>query len=151
MTLMPLAADERSAGERLVQKLYQQFAWEAVMGGPDFREPGLLDQPKAVLEQFFTPEIAALLLKDRAEAAAAGEVGRIDFLPLWYSQDPGASQLSVAAGSQPDAVTVSFLAGGENERTVLVFRLEETPAGVRIADIQYPGGLSFAGLLQLDN
>jgi len=151
MVLAPLSASDRSAAEQLVQRLYQQFSWEAVMGGPDFREPGLLDQPKSVLEQFFTPEIAALLLKDRAEAAAAGEVGRIDFLPLWYSQDPSAFDLRVAAGPRPDTVTVSFLPIGTESRIKLVFVVEETPTGVRIADIEYPSGLSFAALLKLDN
>lgn len=151
MISAPLSASDRSAAEQLVQRLYQQFAWEAVMSGPDFREDGLLDQPRSVLEQFFTPAIAVLLLKDRAEAAAAGEVGRIDFLPLWYSQDPSASDLRVAAGPRPNTVTVSFLTAGAESRVELVFVVEDTPAGVRIADIEYPSGNSFAALLQSDN
>lgn len=121
------------------------------MSGPDFRQPGLLDQPEPVLKQFFTPGITALLLKDRAEAAEAGEVGRIDFLPLWASQDPSASDLRVGAGPKPDTVTVSFQTVGAESRTDLVFVVEETPAGVRIADIEYPSGSSFAALLKADN
>lgn len=151
VTLAPLSASDRSAADQLVEKLYRQFAWEAIMGGPEFRQPGLLDQPQSVLEQFFTPEITTLLLKDRAEAAVAGEVGRIDFLPLWASQDPSASDLSIAAGSQADTVAVSFLPLGAENRTELVFIVKETPSGLRIADIEYPGGYSLATLLKSDN
>jgi hypothetical protein len=147
----PLSAAGGAPAVELVQDLYRDSAWEAVMAGPEFRQPGLLDQPESVLKQFFTPGITALLLKDRAEAAEAGEVGRIDFLPLWASQDPSASDLRVGAGPKPDTVTVSFQTVGAESRTEIVFVIEETPAGVRIADIKYPSGNSFAALLKADN
>lgn len=148
MILAPLSAADRTAAEQLVEKLYREFAWEAVMSGPGFRQPGLIDQPKSVLEQFFTPEITGLLLKDRAEAAAAGEVGRIDFLPLWASQDPSAADLQIAAGSKPNTVDVSFLPRGTENPTKLVFIVADAPAGARIADIVYASGSSFAALLK---
>jgi hypothetical protein len=151
VTVATLSALERSVAEQLVEKLYRQFAWEAIMSGPEFRQPGLIDQPESVLEQFFTPGITKLLLKDRAEAAAAGEVGRIDFLPLWASQDPSASDLSIGAGTEPNTVTVGFLPLGAESRTELVFIVEETPSGLRIADIEYPGAYSLATLLKSDN
>jgi hypothetical protein len=152
MVLAPsLSAADRSAGEQLVEKLYREFAWEAVMSGPGFRQPGLIDQPKSVLERFFTPEITGLLLKDRAEAAAAGEVGRIDFLPLWASQDPSAADLRITAGSKPNTVVVSFLPQGAKSATELVFIVEDTPGGARIADIKYASGSSFAALLKSDD
>ena len=66
VTVATLSASERSVAEQLVEKLYRQFAWEAIMSGPEFRQPGLIDHPESVLEQFFTPGITKLLLKDRA-------------------------------------------------------------------------------------
>lgn len=147
----PLAAAERSAAVQVVEQLYRQFAWEAVISMPDPGQPGLIDQPESVLGQFFVPELAGLILNDREEVAQSGEVGRIDFLPLWASQDPSASDLRVGAGPKPDTVTVSFQTVGAESRTELVFVVEETPAGVRIADIEYPSGSSFAALLKADN
>lgn len=150
MLSAPLRAVDRSDAVRLVENLYRQFAWEAVTARPDPGEPGLIDQPKAGLEQFFTPELTGLILIDRKEAVRSGEVGRLDFLPLWNAQDPSASDLSVLAGLKPNTVAVSFQSLGAEVKTELVFVVEETPAGIRIADIEYPSGSSLASLLKSD-
>jgi hypothetical protein len=144
----PVLAADRSGGERLVENLYRQFAWEALITMPDPSQPGLIDQPKAVLEQFFTPELTGLILKDREEVARSGEVARLEFLPLWNSQDPSASDLSVSAGSKPNTVAVSFQPLGAEGRTEILFLVEETPVGIRITDIEYPDGYSLASLLK---
>jgi hypothetical protein len=144
----PLWAGDRADAARLVENLYRQFAWEAVIAMPDPSQPGLIDQPKAVLEQFFTPELTGLILQDREEVARSGEVARLDFLPLWNSQDPSASDLRVSAGSKQDTVAVSFQPLGAEGRTEILFVLEETPVGIRIADIEYSGGYSLASLLK---
>jgi hypothetical protein len=146
----PVLAADRSDGERLVESLYRQYAWEAVIGRPDPSQPLLMDEPKAVLQQFFTPELTELILKDREEVARSGEVARLDFLPLWTSQDPSASDLRVSAGSKPDTVAVSFQSLGAESRTEILFVLEETPVGIRIADMEYSGGYSLASLLKSD-
>ena len=98
----PLRAADRSDAARLVENLYRQFAWEAVNARPDPSQPG------AGLEQFFMPEFSRLILNDREEAARSGGVGRLDFLPLWNSQNPRASDLGVSAGSKPNTVVVGF-------------------------------------------
>ena len=121
------------------------------MASSEFREPGLIDQPKPVLEKFFTPGLVELLLRDREEMARTGEIARLDFLPLWNSQDPSASELKVTAGSKPNTVEVSFAALGAEQRIVLTFVLEETSDGMRISDIEYAGGYSLAGLLKADD
>lgn len=146
----PLRAADRSDAARLVENLYRQFAWEAVIARPDPSQPGLIDQPRAGLEQFFTPELSRLILNDREEAARSGEVGRLDFFPLWNSQDPSASDLGVSAGSKPNTVVVSFQPLGAEGKTVLCFVVEETPAGIRIADIEDPSGSALASLLKSD-
>jgi hypothetical protein len=144
-----LAAD-RSDGERLVESLYRQFAWEAVLAS-GFSEPGLVDQPQPVLERFFTPELARLIVQDREEVARSGEIARLDFLPLWDAQDPSAADLNVTAGDKPNTVVVSFRSFDAKEQRQIVFVVEETPAGIRIADIEYPGDYSLASLLKAEN
>lgn len=140
----PLRAADRSDAARFVENLYRQFAWEAVIARPG------PSQPEAGLEQFCTPELLRLILNDREEATRSGEVGCLDFLPLWNSQDPRACDLGVSAGSKPNTVVVSFQPLGAEGKTVLFFVVEETPAGIRIADIEYPSGSALASLLKSD-
>jgi hypothetical protein len=146
----PVLAADRSDGERLVESLYRKYAWEAVIGMPDPSQPLLMGEPKAVLQQFFTPELTGLILRRREEAARSGDVAPLDFVPLWSSQDPSASDLRVSAGPKLNTVAVSFQPLGAEARTEILFVLEETPVGIRIADMEYSGGYSLSSLLKSD-
>ena len=130
----------------VVARLYHDFAWEVVIDEPRPNDD-LLDQPRAVLERYFTGELATLLLQDRECAARTKEICKLDFDPIWDSQDPAAYQMKITdAGS--GLVRVSYLYPGSGKKTELTFKTVKTAAGWRIADIRYHSGPSLATLLK---
>jgi hypothetical protein len=122
--------------EDVVRRLYRDFAWEAVMGA-DRKQAGLLEQPLVVLRRYFTETLARLLAEDARCARRTGKLCRIDFLPLWDSQDPAASDL-VVSPAKDGVIEVAFSRLGGHDRTRLSYRLAWTAAGWRIADIASP-------------
>ena len=118
--------------EATVLKLYRDFAWEAVMEVPEWE--GLMDQPRKVLDQYFDDNLSSLILKDRACAEKEG-LCRLDFLPIWDSQDPTARDLKVEKSGKPDVVLVKFRYLTTNEKVELKYRLSKTSRGWRISDI----------------
>lgn len=113
----------------------------------------------AVLERFFTSELAALIAKDAKESA--GEVGAIGFDPLYESQDPQITDFKVGEvhwggilkrkGDEPEeglaVVEITFKDG--RERRSIPFRFQQQPDNTwRIADINYSDGSSLAGLIR---
>lgn len=143
--LGPLVAQAATpAPADVVVKLYRDFAWEAVLRSG---EGGLAEQPEAVLQRYFTPHLAALLVRDAACTVRTREICRLDFGLLWGSQDPSATDMSIVADQVPGMVTVQYLVPPTRERMALHFRLVQTRAGWRVADIAYPAGPSLAALL----
>ena len=128
-----------------VNHLYHDFAWEAV-GAPSSKH-GLAQQPKAILLRYFTPQLSAALAADAECAARTQEICALDFLPLWASQDPAATNLQVTPGAQSGQVKVRYIYPPTGAVVVLRYRLLQTKAGWRVSDIVYPSGESLASLL----
>lgn len=141
------AAADNNDGLALVSRLYQSFAHEIQTNALPPPGSNLIEQPRARLEQFFAPKLTALLLKDRQCVLKTGEICKLDFAPLWASQDPGARDLKIRQGSSAQNVIVSFRYPGNNEKIELNYQLVDTANGVRIADIRYPAGYSLQTLL----
>ena len=117
--------------EGIVFKLYRDYAWEAVIAaGYD----GLMQQPPQILKQYFDDNLTALILRDR-KCSEKGEICRLGFVPMWDSQDPGASDLTVEKTEQEDAIKVKFRYPGNNKEIELKYRVTKTPKGWRISDI----------------
>ncbi|WCE06165.1 hypothetical protein [Pseudoxanthomonas sp. JBR18] len=127
----------------VVARLYHDFAWEAVVVT---NETGLAEQPKDVLLRYFTPGLAGLLVEDARCKARRREICRLDFTPLWASQDPAAEGLTIVQASG-DTVGVQYVVPSTREHVSLVFHVVKTAAGWRVGDITYPQGSSLAGLL----
>jgi hypothetical protein len=121
----------------VVRSLYDEFAGEAVLEDPEMQK-SLLDQSQVVLLRYFTPELSALILRDRECTARTQEVCNLDFSPIWDSQDPTGATVKMTGESILGKVhaTVRYPNG---ERRELVFRLTKTSMGWRIADIIYAG------------
>jgi hypothetical protein len=124
---------EKDGPETVVARLYRDYAWEAVMHRPDW--PGLLDQPREILEQYFDEKLASRILRDRVRAGKHG-IGRLDFDPIWDSQDPAATDLNVSRSGRPAAVAVQFRCPGGGETVDLLYEMTMTRKGWRIADIR---------------
>ena len=132
--------------DAVVSQLYKDFAWETV---PDHAEkPGLIDQPRAVLRRYFDDGLTNLILEDRACAERTHEICRLDFSPIWDSEDPGATGLKVSATKDPSVVRVTFRYPGSNELMDLSYRMTKTKDGWRIHDIAYHSHASLLSLLR---
>lgn len=137
----------RSAPVRVVSQLYKDFAWEATGGddGPGGRP--FVDQPRTVLLRYLTSDLADLLLRDRACVRRSSEICRLDFVPLWASQDPDAADVSFAQLTRQPAIVIAHIRDHAGTVTKITYRLKQTAAGWRIADIQYSSGHTLRGLL----
>ncbi|MDP1861954.1 MAG: hypothetical protein Q8K82_25060 [Gemmatimonadaceae bacterium] len=140
------AAD--SAQQALVARLYRQFSWEATGGddGPGART--FIDQPRRVLLEYLEPTLVDLVLRDRACARRSREVCRLEFAPLWDSQDPDAVEITFrsVAGSARNAVVVHLRSSSGAATDVTVVTVHR-PEGWRISDIEYARGGSLRRIL----
>lgn len=141
------AAAGLSGPVEFVADLYHEYAWEVVIDAPVTRER-FHEAPRETLESYLTPGLAAALVADRERSERSGQLGALDFAPLWFSQDVTATGLEVAATGREDEVRVSYRVPGSNDRIGMRHRLTRTPAGWRIADIEYDEGLSLARILE---
>lgn len=118
-----------------VATLYRDYAWEAVIERPGFSDPCLFKQPGGVLGRYFDKRWVDLIQQEQRCSEKSHAVCRLDFQPMWGSQDPGASQLEVLPTADPAAVTVQFIYPGDNSHIKLTYYLIRTAAGWRITDI----------------
>jgi hypothetical protein len=130
----PTAAAD--AAVSIVQRLYQDFAWETVIAEPT--EPGLIDQPREVLKEYFDERLTALIIEDRRCAEITHEICRLDFMPLWDAQDIGATDLAIHPTPDPSRVEVTFRFAGAKVETKLTYQLVRSTAGWRISNITSP-------------
>ena len=129
-----------------VYRLYMAFSWEAVIDEPDSAKQ-FSDQSGVVLRQFLTPELAKLLQQDRKCAARTHEICRMNFMPLWASQDPGATELKIVNGSHVGEVVVSFIYPSTQEKVSLRYVMVNHGKGWRVSDILYAEGVSLKKIL----
>lgn len=129
------AAAEPGSAVETVERLYHDYAWEAVVQGPRAEQLRLMEAPLETLRRYFTGSLATLLVKDRECAARTKEICRLDFEPIWGSQDPATTELSIVPGRDPSSVRVSFSYPGQAQRIELTYTLVNEPAGWRISNI----------------
>lgn len=117
--------------------------------------PFFQNKSKSLLEKYFTREFAALIWNDVVDLK--GEVGVIDFDPLYNAQDVHIKNFKIGKPEYGEGnlkvadVPVSFKNMGTPE--TILFRTEQTGKGIwKISDIYYPrnekGNSSLKGLLQ---
>jgi hypothetical protein len=102
---------------------------------------------KKLLGAYFEKGLLSLYLKDQAESK--GEVGKLEFDPLYAAQDFEIKDFSVALVAQKKdsaEVAASFKNMGKSEK--IVFFLSNTAQGWRITDIKYPDGPTLRGILK---
>ncbi len=125
------AADKAATPEALVAKLYKAHDAE--------KSPFFQDKDRALVDDYFTKEMADLMWKDIK--ASKGEVGAIDFDPLYNAQDTEIknfviNQAKVDGGKA--TVVVNFTNLGK--KTLITFKLAQQNDVWKISDIQYPEG-----------
>ena len=60
---------------------------------------------------------------------------RLDYLPIWDAQDPGAYDMKIAGMKDSSVVSVKFRYPGNGETIELTYRMAKTNLGWRIHDI----------------
>jgi hypothetical protein len=102
---------------------------------------------KKLLGTYFEKGLFSLFLKDQSESK--GEVGKLDFDPLYAAQDFEIKDFSVVLVTQQKdsaEVAASFKNMGTSEK--IVFLLSNTAQGWRITDIRYSDGRTLKGILK---
>lgn len=144
---IPAAAEPMPPQVALVSKLYQDFAFEAVLEEPTTGYVLFSEQPRRVLLRYFTSKLADLLLRDQRCTTTTRDICRLDFMPLWGNQDPIGAGVQVLMGETPDTVNVRLRYPASTSH--LTYYLEKTKAGWRVRDIAYEKGrLSLTEILE---
>ena len=102
---------------------------------------------KKLLGAYFEKGLLSLFLKDQSESQ--GEVGKLDFDPLYAAQDFEIKDFSVAlVAQQKDSaeVAASFKNLGTSKK--IVFLLSPTSQGWRITDIRFSDARTLKGILK---
>lgn len=98
-------------------------------------------------QKFFDQKLAGLIWKDVTETPE-GELGRIDFDPLFNAQDTQIKNFRVgAAVVKGDTATVPVTFLNFDKKVKIDFRLVNTKAGWKISNILYGGGADFLKIM----
>lgn len=119
-----------------VALLYKDFAWQAFASQADLFGEDIAHQSKGVLEKYFAPELAALLVQDAVCQARSGGICNLDFDLLFNSQDPNVSDLDIATHA-PGKVSVEFKNPVNQKKSVIEFVVAKVGGRWRIADALY--------------
>ena len=146
------AATDTAAAELFLREVLAAYASPSADAPSKKEEPVEAEGAAAAhLQRTFTPRLAAML--NRAYASDEG----LDADPICLCNDDSALALNALKSSaqadgrvQSTVAFDSFDVSGKNHPIVLIYTLERTPAGWRIADVasRSPGQENFPSLLQ---
>jgi hypothetical protein len=123
--------------EDVVAWLYRDFGWEALIWHY-FGKDTLVNQPMNVLKRYFTSRLAELIVKDREHATRTKQLGHIDFMLIFGSQDPyGISNIRITRKPGTNVVSVLYDYNREKDVMRIDFETIQTGNGWRISDMHY--------------
>jgi hypothetical protein len=125
----PRAAADPSAHD-FVAAIYDSYV------GKDHN--GLALDSDAKVRRYFEPSLAALMLKDRKQAARRGEVGTLDFDPFVDAQDWEIGDLTIAvddAGAGKARATVKFK--NADQRSTVTLELIKIGKAWKISNVTW--------------
>ena len=126
-------------GKKLIAQLYKEHSGKS--------DPLQYPASKKLLPNYFYKPLLDLYLKDQQDSK--GEVGRIDFDPLYDAQDFEISDFNLVV--LPNKKGSGYVAARFKNMGVdqeIIFALQRTKIGWRIADIQYKDGRSLWKILK---
>lgn len=119
-----------AAATAFVTKIYDAYK------GKDSK--GILLDKEAQIRRYFEPSLAALIVKDRDDAAKRGDVPTLDGDPFVDAQDFEISDVNIAVSdAPPDKATATVNFKNINEPVKVVLNLVKIKNEWRIADILY--------------
>ena len=126
-------------GKELIAQLYKEHSGKS--------DPLQYPASKKLLPNYFYKPLLDLYLKDQQDSK--GEVGKIDFDPLYDAQDFEISDFNLVV--LPNKKGSGYVAARFKNMGVdqeIIFALQRTKIGWRIADIQYKDGRSLWKILK---
>ena len=128
----------QSSPEGLVSELYKLHEKK--------QSPFFQTKDHGVVTQYFSERLAQLIWKDTV--TSKGEVGALDFDPLYDAQDFDIKKVSLRK-SKSEKDSAEVIASFENmgHKTEIIFSLVLTKTGWKISDIKYADGRHLVGLL----
>lgn len=130
LALAPALAFGQQSPSSVVEALYKDFPVDA--------RDSVMDQPRAVLDRYFAPDLAAAIEAEARCAEQTREVCSLDFVPQWSSNDPAAEDIHIEPAVD-DIVVARFNYPGKPAPISLSYVLVQTETGWRISDIRGPG------------
>jgi hypothetical protein len=125
--------------EDVVINLYHDFG-EGIQGGNNKR---LLDQPLDIYKQYFTTELASKIVEDRLYEVNNKELGHINFVLIYGSQDPdGINNVSISRKIGSNNVLVHYDYNKEKDVMEIDYFMESTKSGWRISNIVFKTRIS---------
>ncbi|HIV71053.1 MAG TPA: DUF3828 domain-containing protein [Candidatus Aquabacterium excrementipullorum] len=126
---------------RVIYQLYKDFAWVPMFAAGKevdaYVGPGLMEQPRAVLERYFDPSLVDLIVAEtKCVADNPGTLCNLEFDPLFGSSDPGAGNLRIKAGANNTAL-VQFDYPSSGEKVRLEYTLVQKDGHWKVRDIAY--------------
>jgi len=104
-------------------------------------------QGRKLQQKFFDRKLAALIWKDVTETPE-GELGNLDFDPLYSAQEMQIKNFRIGAGAiKGDTATVPVTFMNFDQKVRLVFRLVNTKGGWKVSNIDYGGGSDLVQIL----
>jgi hypothetical protein len=104
-------------------------------------------QGRKLQQKFFDQKLAALIWKDLTQTPE-GEVGNLDFDPLYSAQDMKIKNFRVGASAvKGDTATVPVTFMNYDQKVRLEFRLVNTKTGWKVSNILYGGGSDLVQIL----
>jgi hypothetical protein len=134
-----IASDRHPRFEKpddVVAWLYRDFGWQAFIG--QYFHEIINDQPKNILERYFTPRLTELIMKERRFEIETKQVGPPGFDLLFGSQDPDGIR-NIRISRKPGTNTVSVLYDQDAVKDLMEIQFEtvKTKNGWRISDVRY--------------
>ncbi len=127
------------AAKAFLEKIYAAYKGK--------NSKGILLDGDAVLRRYFAPELAALMIKDRRQAAKRGDVPELDGDPFINAQDWELGPVDIVVSDiAPDKASGTVKFTNLKMPTTVVYDLIKLKEGWRIADITWDGKDTLRGI-----
>jgi hypothetical protein len=127
------------AAKAFLEKIYAAYKGKNSKGIP-------LDSD-AMLQRYFEPSLAALMIKDRKDAAKRGDIPELDGDPFINAQDWEIGPVDIVVRDiAPDKASATVTFRNLKVQTTAAYDLVRLKDGWRIADITWDGKDTLRGL-----
>lgn len=122
----------------VVQKLYYDYAWQAIASFDSDAATPIENQTMPELEKYFEGGLARGIRADHDCAEKSGKKCSLDYSILYNSPKPNAVDLSISPPDKRNRVEVTFKYRSGDKLIRLHYDMVKTENGWRVYDINYP-------------